>query len=100
MSRDDAAHLLDMLLAARDAVSFATGLNWAQFEKSRLHQNVVLKAIEIIGEAAAHIGDETKLDHPLSMALSMISFEQRGPDLSLLPQFNDRTRKASEQETA
>lgn len=63
MSRDDAAHLLDMLLAARDAVSFATGLTWAQFERS-LHQNAVLKAIEIIGEAAAHIGDETKLDHP------------------------------------
>ena len=45
--RDDAGYLLDMLLAARDAASFLAGLTWAQFENSRLHQNAVIKAIEI-----------------------------------------------------
>ena len=63
MPREDASYLLDMLLAARDAVGFATGLTFAQFEQSRLHQNAILKAIEIVGEAAARISIETKLAH-------------------------------------
>ena len=42
MPRDDASYLLDMLLAARDAVHFATGLTYTQFEQSRLHQNAIL----------------------------------------------------------
>ena len=45
MPRDDAAYLLDMLLAAQDATRFATGLTFSQFEKSRLHQYAILKAI-------------------------------------------------------
>ncbi len=64
MPRDDDAYLLDMLLAARDGVRFASGLTFEQFEGSRLQQYAVLKAIEIIGEAAAHISLETKNSHP------------------------------------
>ena len=64
MRRDDAAYLLDMLLSARDAAEFAAGLTFAQFERSRLHQNAVLKAIEIIGEAATRISEETRQAHP------------------------------------
>jgi uncharacterized protein with HEPN domain len=45
--RDDAGYLLDMLLYA---ASFLAGLTWEQFENSRLHQNAVIKAIEIIGK--------------------------------------------------
>ena len=63
MRRDD-AYLLDMLLAARDAVEFATGLTLPQFKRNRLHQHAVLKAIEIVGEAAARIGPETRRAHP------------------------------------
>lgn len=63
MPRDDEAYLLDMLLAARDGLRFTTGLTFAQFEGSRLQQYAVLKAIEIIGEAAAHISAETKKTH-------------------------------------
>ena len=59
MRRDD-AYLLDMLLASRDAVQFADGLTFLQFERSRLHQNAILKAIETIGEAAAQISQETR----------------------------------------
>jgi uncharacterized protein with HEPN domain len=64
MPRDDAAYLLDMLLAARDAIDFASGLTFEQFEQSRLHQNAILKSIEIIGEAAARITVEAKEAHP------------------------------------
>ena len=64
MRRDD-AYLLDMLLAERDAVEFSAGLTFLQFERSRLHQSAILKAIEIIGEAAARISKETKQAHPV-----------------------------------
>ena len=64
MRRDDAAYLLDMLLSARDAAEFAAELTFAQFEQSRLHQNAILKAIEIIGEAATRISEETRQAHP------------------------------------
>ena len=63
MRRDD-AYLLDMLLAARDAVEFAAGLTFPQFQQSRLNQNAILKAIEIIGEAAACVSTDTKEAHP------------------------------------
>ena len=62
--RHDDAYLLDMLLSARDAAEFAAGLTFPQFEQSQLHQNAILKAIEIIGEAAAPISEETKQAHP------------------------------------
>ena len=62
--RHDDAYLLDMLLSARDAAEFAAGLTFPQFEQSQLHQNAILKAIEIIGEAAARISEETKQAHP------------------------------------
>ncbi len=64
MSRDDDAYLLDMLLAAPDGVRFATGLTYAQFNASRLQQYAILKAIEIVGGAAAHISAETKDSEP------------------------------------
>ena len=64
MPRDDHAYLMDMLLAAQDAARFAVGLTFSQFEKSRLHQYAILKAIEVIGEAATRVSAETKKNHP------------------------------------
>jgi uncharacterized protein with HEPN domain len=62
--RKDDAYLLDMLIAARDAVAFVTGLSREQFDASRVHQLAVLKALEIIGEAAARLTEETRAAHP------------------------------------
>ena len=59
MRRDD-AYLLDMLLAARDAVEFARGLTYAKFECSRLHQNAIVKSVEVIGEAVSRLSLEIK----------------------------------------
>ena len=59
MRRDDA-----WLLAARDAAEFASGLKFSQFDDSRLHQNAVLKAIEIVGEAASKVSDTTRTAYP------------------------------------
>ncbi len=62
--RRDAAYLLDMLIAAREARGFAVGLTWEQFEESRLHQNAVIRSLETIGEAAARMSDEFRDAHP------------------------------------
>jgi hypothetical protein len=51
----DAALLLDMLLAARDARGFVAGTDEVTFLASRLHQSAVIRALEVIGEAAGKV---------------------------------------------
>lgn len=63
MRRDEAC-LLDMLIAARDAVSFAHELSLEQFKASRLHQHGIIKALETIGEAAGRVSDSMRAAHP------------------------------------
>lgn len=60
----DAALLLDMLLAIRDAKAFVEGLDEAAFLASRLHQNAVIRSLEVLGEAAGKISATTKASHP------------------------------------
>jgi uncharacterized protein with HEPN domain len=60
----DAALLLDMLLAARDAKDFIEGMDEAAFLASRLHQNAVIRALEVIGEAAGKVSPATQAAHP------------------------------------
>lgn len=60
----DAALLLDMLLAARDAREFTERLDQAGFEASRLHQAAVIRCLEILGEAAGKVSLETREAHP------------------------------------
>ncbi|MEJ5375056.1 MAG: DUF86 domain-containing protein [bacterium] len=60
----DAAYLLDMLIAARDALEFSRDLTWEQFQESSLHQHAIAKALENIGEAARKISAETRAAHP------------------------------------
>jgi len=60
----DAARLLDMLLAARDVLEFADGLTKEQFLSSRLHQNAIIRSLEVIGEAAGHVSPDTTLALP------------------------------------
>lgn len=59
-SESDAALLLDMLLAARDASSFLEGLDRAAFLASRPHQNAVIRSLEVIGEAAGKVSVATQ----------------------------------------
>jgi uncharacterized protein with HEPN domain len=60
----DAALLLDMLLAARDARSFVEGLDEAAFLASRLHQNAAIRSLEVLGEAAGKVSAATQAAHP------------------------------------
>ncbi len=60
----DAALLLDMLLAARDAWSFVERLDEVAFVASRLHQNAAIRSLEVIGEAAGKVSAATRVAHP------------------------------------
>ena len=62
--RRDPSYLADMLLAARNAVEFVGGLTQQQFEQDVLRQNAVVKAVEIVGEAASRLSAETKEELP------------------------------------
>ena len=63
-SERDAALLLDMLLAARDALEFVAGLDESGFRASRLHQNAVIRSLEVIGEAAGKVSPDLQAAHP------------------------------------
>ncbi len=60
----DPAYLLDMLQAAKEAQALSTGLTLEALQASKLHQYALVKVIEIIGEAARAISDETKAANP------------------------------------
>jgi uncharacterized protein with HEPN domain len=64
MSERDMALLLDMLMAARDAQTFIEGMRQEDFLSSRLHQNAVIRSLEIIGEAAGKISVEGRQRMP------------------------------------
>ena len=60
----DAALLLDMLLAARDAQGFIEGLDESAFLASRLHQNAAIRSLEVLGEAAGKVSATIQRSHP------------------------------------
>jgi uncharacterized protein with HEPN domain len=63
MPRDDVL-ILDIVIAAADAQSFVRNLDWAAFQESRLHQSAVIRALEVVGEAASRLSSEFTSAHP------------------------------------
>ena len=47
-----------LLLAAREAAAFASGLTFAEFQRDRMAQLAILKAVETVGEAASRVSTE------------------------------------------
>jgi uncharacterized protein with HEPN domain len=43
-----------------DALDFLQGMDETTFQASRLHQNAVIRSLEIIGEAASKVSAETR----------------------------------------
>jgi uncharacterized protein with HEPN domain len=60
----DAALLLDMRLAAEDAVAFVATLDEQAFLASNLHQSAVIRKLEVIGEAAGRVSKAFRVAHP------------------------------------
>ncbi|MXY39114.1 MAG: DUF86 domain-containing protein [Rhodospirillaceae bacterium] len=64
MPRDDKSYLLDMLVAARDAMAYAENVSYGDFERNREKQRAIFNAVQEIGEAASRISPEFKSAHP------------------------------------
>ena len=62
--RHENALLLDMLLAAREAQEIACGATLSDFRQNRTLQLAIVKAVEIVGEAASRISAETRELNP------------------------------------
>ena len=75
--RDDTLRLQDMLTAARDARAFATGKAEANLHLDKQLTLALLKCIEIIGEAAARVGEVTRVKYPALPWADMIGMRNR-----------------------
>ncbi|MFB3880330.1 MAG: DUF86 domain-containing protein [Armatimonadota bacterium] len=60
MRRDDAIRLRHMLEAAEEAARFAAGASRADLEGNRMLAFALVRAVEIIGEAASRVTNETR----------------------------------------
>ena len=60
----DAAHLWDIVETSRDIREFTAGVKPHEYLVDRKLQLAIERAIEIIGEAARHLSDAFKPDHP------------------------------------
>ena len=64
MRKDDQIRLRHMLDAAQEALSFAQGRTRADLDQNRMLVLSLIKSIEIIGEAASRVGEETRQRYP------------------------------------
>ena len=60
----DAAYLVDILHEARTALGFVAGKTYREFEDDTQCQYAVIRAIEVMGEAARRVSDEFAAAHP------------------------------------
>lgn len=64
MRERDLHSLLDILISARQALSYVSGKTWKDFQEDVLFQDGVIRRIEIIGEAARRLASETRIGLP------------------------------------
>jgi uncharacterized protein with HEPN domain len=69
----DAAHLWDILQAAREISQFVAGMRFHEYEKSNLVQAAVERKVEIIGEAAGRLSVSLRSRHPAIPWKAMIA---------------------------
>ncbi|MCC7206098.1 MAG: DUF86 domain-containing protein [Anaerolineae bacterium] len=64
MNEQDEVLLRDMLDAARDVATVAKGRTREMLENDLLFRLALRKAVELVGEAARLVSEETRLAHP------------------------------------
>ena len=52
-------------------------MTWKEFERSELHQNAVMRPLEVIGEAARRVSQQTRDAHPEIPWEQMIGMRNR-----------------------
>ena len=60
----DEVRLRHMLDAARDAISFAQGRNRSDLDRDRQFVLALVQCVQIVGEAAARVSEETRSTLP------------------------------------
>jgi uncharacterized protein with HEPN domain len=60
----DEAYLLDMLIAARRAITFTEKTTAESFRGDDLVQNAVVRVLQVLGEAARQVSARFKAEHP------------------------------------
>jgi len=60
----DIAHLWDMLMAAREALSYASGVAEESYLRDRMRQRALERTIEVLGEAAGRVSAPGRLVLP------------------------------------
>ena len=73
----DSAFLLDMLVAAKRAVRYVEPISKEAFLGSDLHQDAVVRALAVIGEAAARITSEVRDAYPEIPWIEIIGMRNR-----------------------
>jgi len=64
MHRDDVIRLRHMLDAARETLAFAAGKKRGELDSDRMLTLSLIKSIEIVGEAASKVTQETRQAYP------------------------------------
>lgn len=60
----DPAYLWDMREAAMDGLQMAEGMTYERFERGKLEQYALAKAVEVVGEAASRVSRTLRDAHP------------------------------------
>jgi uncharacterized protein with HEPN domain len=63
MKPEDKIRIRHMIAAAEEALSFIIDISETEFNKNRMLVLSIIKEIEIIGEAASKISEDTRLHH-------------------------------------
>ena len=64
MSRDESLYLADIQDACEKVLKFTAGMAYKDFVHDDLHFDAVIRNLEIIGEAAKNISEETRQNYP------------------------------------
>lgn len=70
-------YLLDVLEAARLLQTFVAGIDWNSFENDLMRRAAVMRQLEIMGEAARRLSEETRLEIPEIPWRQIISMRNR-----------------------
>jgi uncharacterized protein with HEPN domain len=77
MRTEDAVRLRHMVEAAESAAQFVAGRSRADLDTDRMLLFAVVRAIEIIGEAASKLSDELRAAHPAIPWRAIIGMRNR-----------------------
>lgn len=64
MSRNISLYVRDILQNMQDAEEFIQGLSYSEFAADKKTFNAVVRAIEVIGEAAKNVPDSVRSNYP------------------------------------